>query len=263
MGALIGLLREFEITETSARAAVKRLVARGMLQSQRSGRQAYLRLSDSGRQQIRQNFSVVQFGVEPHDWDGMWTLAAFSIPEEQRPIRHRIRNSLRWLGFAPLFDGLWVSPHAAPATLTRVFQSAGVAKVSILRASEAGGSSPLSAWNLPEVGDAYRQFITQQQDLAVRASSGSVTPSEALAARVELLETWRQFPGLDPDLPAKLLPDDWPRAEARALFVSLYDNLGPLAELRFQQLVAPYGENLAGLATHHTTSTWGTTDRSA
>lgn len=257
MSALISLLGEFRITETSARATANRLVKRGVLATGKSGRQAYLRLSDVGREDSRQKTAaIVGFGAERQDWDGQWTVAAFSIPEDQRHVRHRIRSYLRWLGFAPLFDGLWVSAHGSADALEPIFEAAGVRNLTVLRATEAGGGSPLTAWDLAEVAGAYRAFIAAHQELAGRTAAGDVSPSAALAARVEIFEAWRSFPGLDPDLPAKLLPPDWPRAEARALFAELYDGLGPLAELRFRQIVGLHDEALADLAAHHTTADW-------
>lgn len=261
MSALIGLLAEFDITETSARATANRLVKRGVLETERSGRQAYLRLTAIGRDDShRKTASIIRFGAEHQDWDELWTVAAFSIPEDQRHVRHRVRSYLRWLGFAPLFDGLWVSPHARPDALDAIFSAAGVQNLSVLRASEAGGSSPLTAWDLGEVSEAYRSFIATYQELADRLAAGDVTPSTALAARVHVFEDWRAFPGLDPDLPDKLLPDDWPRAEARALFARLYDGLGLLAELRFRQIIEVHDPGLAALAGHHTTTTWSAFD---
>jgi DNA-binding transcriptional regulator PaaX len=35
---------------------------------------------------------------------------------------------------------------------------------------------------------------------------------------------------IDPDLPDQLLPAQWPRDEARAMFVELYDLLAPLEQ---------------------------------
>lgn len=257
MSALIALLGEFRITETSARATANRLVKRGVLETERSGRQSYLRLSDVGRADIRQKHAaIVTFGAEHHDWDGHWTLAAFSVPEDQRRVRHLVRSYLRWLGFAPLYDGLWVSPHASPAPLERVFRGAGVENLSVFRALDAGGASPLTAWDLDEVAEAYHAFVAEHADLAQRVASGDVTPSSALAARVKVFEGWRVFPGLDPDLPGKLLPDDWPRGEARTLFAGLYDGLGPLAELRFRQIVAAHDADLAASAGHYSTAGW-------
>ena len=65
--------------------------------------------------------TIFSFGRSPEPWDGMWSLVAFSIPEEHRAARDELRKALRWLGFAPLYDGLWVSPrdHAAEAVPDR------------------------------------------------------------------------------------------------------------------------------------------------
>jgi phenylacetic acid degradation operon negative regulatory protein len=63
---------------------------------------------------------------------------------------------------------------------------------------------------------------------------------------------WREFPDLDPELPAEVLPADWPRAAARECFVTIYDGLGPLAERRFAELLARHAPDLAPLAAHRT-----------
>src|SRR5690606_24517270 len=39
-----------------------------------------------------------------------WTLVTFSIPEDQRTLRHRLRSTLTGEGFAPIRDGLWLAP---------------------------------------------------------------------------------------------------------------------------------------------------------
>jgi phenylacetic acid degradation operon negative regulatory protein len=261
LSAIIDLLAEFGITETSTRATTSRLVKRRVLDTERTGRQAYLRLTDVGREDIRhKTAAILHFGHAGQNWDGQWTLAAFSIPQEQRQLRHQVRSYLRWLSFAPLFDGLWVSPHANPASLEEVFHAAGVHNVSVFRGVEAGGMSPLTAWDLDRVVTAYDTFLATHRDLLDRVTSGDVTPSAALSARVKVFESWREFLGLDPDLPVKLLPDDWPRAEARAMFAALYDELGPLAELRFRQIVAAHDPDLAEHARHHSSADWAEVD---
>ena len=61
------------------------------------------------------------------------------------------------------------------------------------------------------------------------------------------------MPNLDPELPIALLPKDWPRDEARALFVDVYDGLGSLAEMRVRQILAEFSAPLSAIAAHHTT----------
>ena len=41
---------------------------------------------------------------------GVWTFVTFSLPEDLRSLRSRLRSTLTWEGFAPLRDGLWVAP---------------------------------------------------------------------------------------------------------------------------------------------------------
>ncbi|MDH6523039.1 phenylacetic acid degradation operon negative regulatory protein [Streptomyces sp. SAI-135] len=257
MSGLIALLAEFGISETSARATANRLVKRGVLAAEKSGRQSYLRLSDSGREDSRQkNASIVRFGSEAQDWDGLWTVAAFSVPEQERHVRHRVRSYLRWLGFAPLFDGLWVSAHADPGSLTPILRAAGVENLTVLRASEAGGASPLRAWDLDDVAASYRQFISDQRETLAQMKAGALPPSAALVHRTKVFDAWRVFPGLDPNLPEKLLPADWPRAQACELFAALFDGLAPLAALRFRQIIEAHDSELAELTAYRTTATW-------
>jgi phenylacetic acid degradation operon negative regulatory protein len=52
-------------------------------------------------------------------------------------------------------------------------------------------------------------------------------------------------------MPAELLPPDWPRSHAQRIFVQIYDRLGPLAELRFREVLARTDPELAALARHH------------
>ena len=114
--AIVALLGEFGVSDSAARAALSRLTRNGLLVTSKTGRRTFSRLSsraaailDDGARRI---FS---FGAANQPWDGMWSLVAFSIPEDNRAARDALRKQLRWLGFAPLYDALWVSPrdHAA------------------------------------------------------------------------------------------------------------------------------------------------------
>ena len=83
------------------------------------------------------------------------------------------------------------------------------------------------------------------------AQRGTLTSSEALVQRTRVMDTWRSFLGIEPNLPVELLPADWPRSRMRALFVELYVNLAQIAKARCQQIVANHSPELAALVTHH------------
>jgi phenylacetic acid degradation operon negative regulatory protein len=252
--ALVQLLGEFAVSAVSARAALRRLVDRGVLESSRAGRQTYYGLTEQATSTILGNsLKITRFGAADRPWDGMWTIAVFSLPEPRRDARHRLRSRLRWLGFAALFDGVWVSPHATPDVVRDALADLRIGSATVLRATDSGGRPLSSAWALDELRLTYEHFIADAAPLLVRANGGGVGPAEALVARTRLMDVWRTLPALDPDLPAELLPPDWPRRRAHDAFAGLYDALGPVAEVRVKQVLAGFDANLPALVSHHTT----------
>jgi phenylacetic acid degradation operon negative regulatory protein len=259
---LVALVGEFDISATSARAALSRLGRRGLLTSSKIGRRTFYGPTPQAEEAMREGANrIFSFGVgDACPWDGTWLVVAFSVPEDQRDIRHALRMRLRWLGFAALFDGVWVSPRADARTTEEAIRGCGVRQVSIFRATslysaaESGpGRHPLSAWKLDELRRSYDDFIMRFEPVYERVVSGEIRAWEALVERTAIMDTWRVFPALDPDLPAEILPAGWPRQRAHEIFALVYDSLGPLAEARFRQVISTYSPELAGLADHHTT----------
>src|SRR5436305_4241708 len=151
--ALVALLAEFGVSDSAARAALSRLTRNQLLVTAKSGRRTVVRLSgraarildDGGRQ-------IFSFGQTSQPWDGMWSLVAFSIPERHRAARDSLRKQLRWLGFAPLYDGLWVAPRDRTAEVITQLAELGITTATAFRASTIPGVSPEGlpqrAWDL-------------------------------------------------------------------------------------------------------------------
>ena len=268
--AIVGLLAEFGVSDSAARAALSRLTRNGLLVTSRSGRRTFVRLSqraadvldDGGRR-------IFSFGETPAPWDGMWSLVAFSIPEDRRSERDELRKALRWLGFAPLYDGLWVCPRDhADAVMARLkdlgigtataFRATALPAVTAGPADAADGAGagvsadiPARAWDLAGLRDRYQEFTEFAGLLRDQTVAGEISTADALVARTRVMNEWRAFPAMDPDLPDELLPPAWPRAAARDLFITCYDLLGPLAARRVRQIISRYSPELAGRAAYH------------
>jgi phenylacetic acid degradation operon negative regulatory protein len=76
----------------------------------------------------------------------------------------------------------------------------------------------------------YEAFI---EDFArVRA----LTPEACFRQQTLLVHAWRRFPFLDPDLPAELLPEGWPRRRAHELFHGRHERWHARATEYFAQL---------------------------
>jgi phenylacetic acid degradation operon negative regulatory protein len=288
--AIVGLLAEFGVSDSAARAALSRLTRNGLLVTSRGGRRTFVRLSTRAADVLDDGARrIFSFGSTPAPWDGMWSLVAFSIPEQHRSARDELRKALRWLGFAPLYDGLWVSPRDHASDVISRLKDLGITTATAFRAtalpvpvsvpvplavervngdgagpgSGAPGSElmttgtaadiPARAWDLTGLHDRYQEFVAYAGLLRDQVLAGEITAADALVARTRVMNEWRAFPAMDPDLPDELLPPAWPRASARELFIACYDLLGPLAARRVRQIIARYSPELAVRAAYHST----------
>src|SRR5205807_5038645 len=86
------------------------------------------------------------------------------------------------------------------------------------------------AWDLERVRTQYEAFIDDF------ASVRAIAPEACFRQQTLLVHAWRKFPFLDPDLPAELLPADWPRRPAHDLFVGRHERWRVRATEYFEQL---------------------------
>ena len=257
--ALVELTCEFGISEVGARAALSRLSRRGVIEASKEGRRTYYRLTrDAAAVLARGSRRIAAFAQDAENWDGEWTVVAFSLPEERRDTRHLLRSRLRWQGFAPLYDGLWVSPRATPEEVRTTMNELDVDSATVLRARQAlaGGCfrAPIEAWDLANIAEAYQEFVDRWSPVGRALRTGGLSSSDALVARTQIMDTYRRFPGMDPQLPLRLMPTGWPREAARRLFTEAYDWLGPLATSRVRKVVAETAPELVAEVEHHSTA---------
>lgn len=254
--ALVRLLADFDVTSDGARAAMRRLAARGLLDTSRSGRTtAYGIPARTSEVIVQRTHHMLTFGTTAPEWDGQWTVVAFSVPEHDRGLRTTLRSRLRVLRFSALYDGVWVSPHDLGAPAQDLLRELGIETATVLRCAEVpggpAGGDPAAAFDLAALTKEYRAFTERWEPLLGSLEAGLISPAQALRTRTELRVAWRSFPETDPDLPAELLPADWDRPQAQRVFVQIYDRLGPLAEIRFRQILGTVAPHLAELASHH------------
>ena len=249
--ALVDLLAEFDVNPSGARAALSRLSIRGLLVGTKDGRNTFYRVTDAFRNLLPYGpIHTHAFAKPKAEWDGMWTMVAFTVPEDQRRLRPMLRGRLQSLGFAPLYDGLWVSPHAPDKELDIALEIAPPQSCTVIRAVELERKSRLavaSAWNLDALGDSYAEFIQTFRPVLRRLESGRIGSTEALVSRTRSTYRWFVFAVTDPDLPRALLPARWPRAAAHELFVALVDGLATPAVERVREIVSKYDPELGKL----------------
>jgi phenylacetic acid degradation operon negative regulatory protein len=244
--SIVALLGEAGVSTAGARTAISRLGRRGVLEMSRDGRYSSYRLTQAAADELLNGGAwIAGFAAGADSWDGCWTLVAFSMPQEENGYRRALRDQLRWLGFALLFDGLWISPDALNPTVEDGLRTFGVGAMSIFRArhvdlASTSNRDPLDAWDVAAIARQYETFVKRWKPLLPRVRAGRITGAAAVRNRTEVMDTYRRFPFLDPQLPIELMPAGWPRARARELFVAIYDGLAEPAQEHVRAVVAQF-----------------------
>ena len=220
---LIDVLAELGVEQKSARQALARTAAEGLLASDRSGRRVRWSLSTSGRKLLIDGAArIYGFGTRTTAWDGRWLVLLVSVPESRRQLRHRLRTRLAWAGLGSPTPGVWVTPD--PEKQDEVARVIADLELTAVTSSFVGPFGAIGAerdvvaqaWDLAGIEGAYADF------LATFGSAAPATPSEVMTAQIHLVHAWRRFPFLDPSLPGELLPAGWAGARAAALFGTLH-----------------------------------------
>jgi phenylacetic acid degradation operon negative regulatory protein len=240
---LVAALSSLGYTEQAARQALSRSTRDGWLKTERRGRRARMFLTDGGRRLLATGAERIYSFGRPWDWDGRWLIVILRVPEHRRAVRHQLRSRLAWAGLGSLGGGVWLTPHAErEAELSAAIREEPDAdgRSFVAELGEMGDPHELiaEAWDLVSVRDQYQAFI---DDFARLRPS---TPEAYFRQQTLLVHAWRRFPFLDPDLPASVLPSDWPRDRAHTLFVERHGRWASAARSYFEQLESNFGLDL-------------------
>ncbi|MGI8816367.1 MAG: PaaX family transcriptional regulator [Pseudonocardia sp.] len=216
---LLDVLGELGVEPKSARQALARTAAEGLLDSDRAGRRVRWSLAEPGRRLLSDGAErIYSFGSAGGGWDGRWLVLLVSVPEARRQLRHRLRSRLAWAGLGSPAPGVWLSPHpdkqheVAEVIDELALNEASFSFVGHCGAIGAQRELVAQAWNLAEVETTYHDFVT------TFGGEEPETPQQVLTSQIRLVHAWRRFPFLDPQLPAELLPGGWAGAKAYTLF---------------------------------------------
>ena len=242
---LLEALALFDIEPKAARQAVARLGQRGWLEGERRGRKTRWTLTPWASTLLEDGAKrIFDFGQTATEWDERWLLVMVSVPDSQRALRYELAVKLRWAGFGSAGQGVWLSPWTSrEEEVAQVLADLGITNTkggsATMFRAELGSVGKLAelasrAWDLPAVAGQYRDFTAS-------LPGHPATPTAAVRQIVTLVDHWRRFPAVDPDLPQRLLPEDWPGHAAAATFDELHKKWTPLASEWWSGTEARYG----------------------
>jgi len=244
-GTLVTALGALGVEQKSARQALSRTANEGLLASSRHGRRVRWQLTPTGEQLLQQGTErIYGFMRGAREWDGRWLVISVGVPESQRQLRHRLRTRLTWLGLGSPSPGLWVVPDAGKEAGARAV----IEELDLCDRTFAWVGSAVStgdparllaeAWDLDGVEARYLEFIDRFEGVA------TTTAAATFVSQVRLIQDWRLFPFLDPDLPSELLDHDWPGPRAAATFHDRHSRWHRQAQDEWDRMDGEAGERI-------------------
>lgn len=237
LGSLIRLLEPLDVAERLIRTTVFRLAQDGWLRTEAHGRRADYLLTPAGQQRIEDAARHIYASSTPA-WDRRWRLMLV-VGELASRQRDQLRRALFWQGFGVLGSDCFIHPSADLDVASDALLADGMGDLlhelmPLLAVENHFGNSArdvdmvLRAWNLEQLGNDYAAFVDRYRPLidALRLHMGDVISEEqAFLLRTLLIHDYRRLLLRDPQLPAELLPHDWPGNEARLMCREFYRRL--------------------------------------
>ena len=245
-GGMVKLIGEFGFSPEAARAALSRLVIRGMLERHRDGRMIDYALTPQARELLAEgDRRIFSFGRRAPGADA-WTLLWHTIPEARRVERSRLASRLRFLGFGSLQDATWIAASDREEEVRALAEGLGVGDyVSIFLARVSRGSENAilasGAWDLDDLAPRYDEFVAEFGPLAEAPARRALTDREAFLTRTRLMHYFRDFSLLDPELPDAIAPLQDLRSKTVAVFDAAYEGLEEPADRHFEEVAGAKG----------------------
>lgn len=228
---LVALLGELGVGAPSARSAISRVKAKGVLEAAPVGDRPGYRLLPEAAAMLERGDRRI-YSYRPQGEDDPWCVVSYSVPESRRDTRHRLRRLLEWMGCGHVATGLWICPAHLTDEVEDVLTALGVRDTATLfvtgtpRVAGTFADAAARWWDLDRVAALHQRFLDRHDG----GPDGPVAGPEAFVRWTRALDDWRLVPYLDPGLPPSALPDDWPGRRGVVVFQGLRTRLaGPAA----------------------------------
>ena len=240
-GGMVEILGEFGFSTEAARAALSRLVTRGLLERQREGRLVFYTLSSRAHELLSEgDRRIFTFGRGAPAADA-WTVVWHTIPEDRRVERAQLAQRLRFLGFGSVQDATWIAASDREQEIRALLDALDVEEhASMFLGRIARGTERAlllsGAWDVDDLERRYRGFIDEYGTTWTLGRALRWTRARPSRSATRMLHTFRGFPSADPELPESIAPGAAARAEAVVTFDAIYDALAEPATRHFAEV---------------------------
>ena len=227
------------VAEKTVRTTLSRMVDRGLLKRERTGRLVAFDITPAGRAMLAQGrtrlYSETPFGTG----ENIWTFLTFAQSVEKLGSRYQLHTLLTWAGFARIDARLWMAPGRVDLIerLENTISGSALENIIVFQ-----GASPYEehfdrlvkrTWDLSAIRAAHHRFREKWD-------TGAIEGNE-LFQLLTLANDWAALLEVDPGLPKYFDRNGFSSLESREVFVAALSRLVPAADRQFEDIVARTG----------------------
>lgn len=124
----------YDLPKSNLSSALSRLSKKGYVEKSINEGKVILKLTEAGKDW------VLMYGdYNPENWDGVWRVVIFDIPEQHRRVRDTLRRRLKEWGFVAWQKSVWAGKKPLTEHIRKLIKDLGVEQwVVILESSNVG-----------------------------------------------------------------------------------------------------------------------------
>lgn len=177
-------------------------------------------LTSQGDYEIYLRFPFFRF--IDNEWDQVFRILSYEIPEKKRELRDRLRRAVSGWGLGPWHRSFWVTPHPIIPALRKLVSEREEEKyIQAFEANHVFGSRDIlinKVWNTKEIESEYKKVFKRWHEILSGPEVNLKKMSLVIARYVDVLN-------IDPGLPEELVGKQWIGFEAFKIFKEIKDIL--------------------------------------
>lgn len=178
-----------------------------------SGANKEYRLTEKGFYRLALEFPAIRFLKD--EWDGVWRIISYEIPERKRHIRDRLRREMKGWGLGPWHRSFWMTAHPVVGPLRdMVYGKEEERYVQAFEATHMFGDMDVlveKVWNKSELEEQYKDLFKEWHTILSLDEDKNAKFKKVVYNYVKTLRD-------DPGLPKSLVGKKWISLEAFGIF---------------------------------------------
>ncbi len=171
------------------------------------------RMAEKGFYRLCLDFPSIRYMKD--EWDGVWRIISYEIPEKKRHLRDRLRREMEGWGLGPWHRSFWMTPHPVISTLRDLVYGKEEAEyVQAFESTHMFGDMDVmveKVWGKNAIEKNYRELFKDWHSVLSKDLTKEGKMQEILYSYIKMLRT-------DPGLPPSLVGKKWISFEAFNIF---------------------------------------------